>query len=113
VVVEMGSAGFKVPVIPNIHQAVYAAASAPGALEMRDWHTCEKTHCRAGWVVTKAGEAGKALEAQTSTAFAAMQILKASSPIRVFPPRFYEENDVALADMRRCADEEAKLGHAE
>jgi uncharacterized protein YjbI with pentapeptide repeats len=26
------------PIIPNIHQAVYAAASQPGALDMGSWH---------------------------------------------------------------------------
>lgn len=74
---------------------------------MGDWHRCETTHCRAGWVVQLAGEAGKTLEAQTSALFAAMQILKASSPIRVSPPRFFESDQQALADMKRCADEEA------
>src|SRR5436309_3202922 len=36
-----------VPKIENIHQKVFAAVSLPGALNMRDWHTCETTHCRA------------------------------------------------------------------
>ena len=75
---------------------------------MANWHTCDTTHCRAGWVVMLAGEAGKALEAKTSTLFAAMQIYKASSPtIRVFPPRFFDGNQKAIDDMKRCADEEA------
>jgi hypothetical protein len=81
--------------------------SKQGALEMNNWHTCETTHCRAGWVVTLAGEAGKALESKTSTLFAAMQIYKASSAIRVFPARFFETNREAMDDMKRCADEEA------
>jgi hypothetical protein len=94
-------------VIPSIHSAVLAAVSAPGALEMNNWHTCKTTHCRAGWVVVLAGEAGRKLESETSTLFTAMQILKASSPIRVSPPRFFESNAQAMADMQRCADEEA------
>jgi hypothetical protein len=96
-------------VIPGIHAAVATAASKKDALNMGDWHTCETTHCRAGWVVTLAGEKGKALEAASSTLFAAMQIYRASSPIRVYPVRFFETNEVAMADMRRCAEEEAKL----
>lgn len=76
---------------------------------MSEWHICDTTHCRAGWVVHLAGAAGYDLEERTSTLFAAMQIYKASSPIRVSPVRFYESNEVALADMKRCADEEAKL----
>ena len=76
---------------------------------MGDWHTCSTTHCRAGWVVHLAGEAGKELEKKTSTLFAAMQIYKASSPIRVSPTRFFETNEAAMKDMQRCAEEEAKL----
>ena len=93
-----------IPVIENIHSAVLAAASCEKALNMSDWHTCNTTHCRAGWVVHLAGEAGYELEKQTSTLFAAMQIYHASSPdIQVSPPRFYESNGVALDDMKRCA----------
>jgi hypothetical protein len=99
-----------IPTIPRIHAAVLAACSKPDALDMSNWHTCETTHCRAGWVVILAGEAGKALQSKTSTLFAAMQIYKASSPtIRVFPTRFFETNAVAMLDMKRCADKEAAL----
>ena len=89
---------------------MFEAASQPEALEMKTWHTCGTTHCRAGWVVVLAGEAGAVLEKKTSTEFAAMQIYKASSAIRVFTPRFYETNEKALADMKRCAEEEASAG---
>jgi hypothetical protein len=76
---------------------------------MGDWHKCDTTHCRGGWVVTLAGKAGKTLEDKTSSEFAAMQIYKASSPIKVSPVRFYESNEVAMADIKRCAVEESKL----
>jgi len=39
-----------------------------------------------------------------------MQIYKASSPIRVSPVRFFESNEVAMADIQRCAAEEAAFG---
>jgi hypothetical protein len=103
---------FQHPVIPSIHAAVLAVASNPDALNMKNWHTCETTHCRAGWVVVLAGAAGKELEAKTSTMFAAMQIYKASSPIRVSPTRFFETNEKAMEDMKRCAAEEAALKEA-
>jgi hypothetical protein len=104
---------FSVPRVAGIHAAVLEAVSKPDALDMSDWHTCETTHCRAGWVVTLAGEAGRALEKQTSTLFAAMQIYKASSPaIRVAPGRYFEGNEEALADIRRCATEEATAAPA-
>lgn len=73
------------------------------------WHTCETTHCRAGWVVTLSGPEAKKLEKETSTLFAAMQIYKASSSIWVSPPRYFEDNEKAMADMERCAKEEASL----
>lgn len=111
---------FDVPVIPNIHQTVLAAIESQNkafalcaetrdrqALDMSDWHKCKMTHCRGGWVLTLAGEKGKALEKSSSTLFAAMQIYKASSKIKVSPVRFFETNEVALADMQRCASEEA------
>jgi hypothetical protein len=98
-----------IPVIANIHQAVLSAASKPDALNMGGWHQCNTTHCRGGWVVHLAGEKGYALEKATNTLFAAMQIYKASSPIKVSPVRFFEKNEVAMADMERCAKEEAAL----
>ena len=55
-----------------------------------------------------AGEAGYALERFHNTALAAQLIYRESNPaIPVSPPRFYETNDQALADMRRMADLEA------
>ena len=97
------------PVIPNIHAKVLEAVSKPKALEMNSWHTCDTTHCRAGWVVVLAGEEGKKLEEETSTLFAAMQIYKASSPIKVPPTRFFDSNEIAMADMKRCDEEESKI----
>ena len=76
---------------------------------MDAWHTCDTTHCRAGWVVHLAGESGYALEKQTSTLHAAMQIYHKSSKIKVSPPRFFESNEEALNDMKRCAQEEMSL----
>lgn len=43
------------------------------------------------------------------TAHAALQIYHASSPVHVSPVRFYETNTVAMADIERCAEEEAAL----
>ena len=77
---------------------------------MSTWHTCETTHCRAGWVVELAGEAGKELERRTTTLFAAIQIYDKSCPeIVVNPPRFYELNEKAMEDMKRCAEAEMSL----
>jgi hypothetical protein len=75
---------------------------------MGRWHTCGTTHCRAGWVVHLAGEAGYALERFHDTALAAQLIYRESNPaLPVSPTRFYEKNDVALADMKRMAELES------
>ena len=94
--------------IPEIDKAVYAAASQPDALYMGDWHTCETTHCRAGWVIHLAGPAGKALEARFNTELAAMLIYRESgSPIN--PCRFYDNDADALADMKKRAEAAVRL----
>jgi len=97
----------EITAIENIHEKVLEAVSNEGALDMSSWH-CGTTHCRAGWVVTLAGEEGKKLEAETDTCFAAMMIYKKSSPIHVPPTRFFEDNKTAMADIKRCAELEAK-----
>jgi hypothetical protein len=84
---------------------VYAAASGEGNLDMSDWHSCETTHCRAGWVVHLAGKEGYALEEETSTLFAAQQIYKASG-YEISPVRFYDTNEDAMSDMKRLAEVE-------
>jgi hypothetical protein len=104
----MQGIGLNIPIVKNIHQKVLEAVSKTGTLEMGGWHTCNTTHCRGGWVVVLAGEAGKKLEELTSPEFAAMQIYDKSSDINVSPVRFYESNEVALADIKRCAALEAE-----
>lgn len=98
---------FKVPVIADIHKIIYSAVSQPKALDMSNWHTCETMHCRAGWVVTLAGEAGRELEKNTSTLFAAQQIYKASG-YEISPVRFFDSDEDALADMKRLAERESE-----
>ena len=112
--------GFFIPRIENIHSKVYEAASQPGALDMLLWHSCETTHCRAGWVVHLAGKAGYALELACSwttpspTSLAARLIYAASGyhegglgSTNLVPNEFLASNDEALDDMRRLADMEA------
>ncbi len=71
---------------------------------MGSWHTCDNTHCRAGWVVTLAGAEGKALEAFYDTPLAAMMIYDASAPgFEINPCRFFDSNEDALADMAKLA----------
>lgn len=95
-----------IPVIPDIHKAVYAAASQIDALDMSNWHTCNTTHCRAGWVVTLSGEAGKELERRlNNTGTAAALIYQASDPTLERIPSWHVSNDQALDDMKRLAEQ--------
>jgi hypothetical protein len=98
-----------VPSIENIHQRIYEAVSQPQALNMGNWHSCETTHCRAGWVVHLAGKAGYALEKFHNTELAAMLIYRESGHY-INPARFYDSNVSALADMKRLAEESALSG---
>ena len=74
---------------------------------MAEWHTCDTTHCRAGWVVALAGDDGKALEGRIGTPAAATLIYLASDPTLEKFPSFYCGNDEALEDMKRLAELEA------
>jgi len=78
---------------------------------MSSWHKCSTTHCRAGWAVHLAGEEGYKLEKfyGGDTLIAAMRIIIESSPIEVHVPRFFDSNKLAMEDMKRCAEAEAKL----
>ena len=99
---------YTIPIIEKIHNKVYTAASSKSALNMNDWHSCDTCHCRAGWVVALAGSAGAALESKISTLFAAMLIYRASDPVnKISVLRFYDSNDMAMADMKRLAELEA------
>ena len=94
-----------VPVIPDIDARILALVEAnPSALDMGSWHSCETTHCRAGWAVHLAGEAGYALEKQYGPERAGRMIYLASTG-RV--PHFYATNERALEDIRECAASQA------
>ena len=96
-------AEMKIPVIADIHKKIYEAVSQPKALDMRAFHICETTHCRACWAIHLAGKEGYDLEAKTSSVFAAMQIYKASGYL-INPCRFFDSNADALADMKKLAE---------
>jgi len=106
-----------VPVVEDLHRRVYEAARQAGALDMSDWHTCETTHCRAGWVTHLAGPAGRALEDSIGTAPAARLIYLVSDPERFsgagaepLPAFFFTSEPSALQDMARMAGVGARRG---
>ncbi len=91
--------------VPDLHTKMLAAIEA-GGLEMGSWHTCETTHCRAGWAITLAGNVGKYMESQLGPAAAGAFITLASCPWMEKVPNFYASNETALADIKKCAERE-------
>ncbi len=91
------------PVVPNIDAAILAAIRTQGcSLKMNRWHSCETTHCRAGWAIHLAGEAGYTLERATTPYLAGRLIYEASRP-GVPCPDFFASDLEALADLAQCA----------
>ena len=92
-----------VPIVLNIDAAILAAIGEDASgLDMKDWH-CGTTHCRAGWPVKLAGEAGAKLERRFGTGAAGALIYAASRP-GMPVPNFFASNADALADLRKCAE---------
>ena len=71
---------------------------------MSTWHTCETTHCRAGWAIHLAGAAGAALEFGMGAPAAGALIYAASRPNKPIP-NFYADNKTAMQSMRDDAAE--------
>jgi len=66
---------------------------------MGKWHTCETTHCRAGWAVTLHPQ-GRELEAKYGTSAAAALIYNACTG---FVPDFFASNRAAMQDIMQRA----------
>jgi uncharacterized protein YjbI with pentapeptide repeats len=89
--------------VPQLHNKMLEAVGSGGTLDMSSWHKCDTTHCRAGWAVHLAGNAGKLLEAQMGTAMAGALIHVASCPWMEKVPDFYATDEVALEDIKAQA----------
>ena len=95
----------EVPVVEHLDAKILAAVeSGGGTLDMSDWHSCDTTHCRAGWAVHLAGEKGYALERERDAESAGRAIYLASTGRC---PYFFDTTERALADIKRCAAEDA------
>ena len=68
---------------------------------MAQWHStvCNTTHCRAGWAIHLAGQAGYALEAKLGSSVAGA-LIYARSCQEFAVPDFLDSNEAAIADMR-------------
>ena len=97
--------GVEIPVIEEIDAAILAAVQRGGcSLNKRTWHSCETTHCRAGWAIHLAGKAGSKLEASVGSCVAGALIYAKSRPDKPVP-NFFACNSDALADLQACAAE--------
>jgi hypothetical protein len=95
-----------VPVVENLDAKILARVeSGEGKLDMSTWHSCETTHCRAGWAIHLAGKAGYELEEKLGDPqYAGRAIYRASTGRS---PHFFANDRDALTDIRRCAAEDA------
>ena len=92
-----------IPIVPNLDAAILAAIEAGGGLDMSSWHhPCGTSHCRAGWAVVTAGEAGKELERKVGSEAAGTLIYLVSRPGQPVP-NFYADNETTLASLRADA----------
>jgi hypothetical protein len=106
-----------VPVVPHLDARILSSIER-GVLvfEMGSWHgdgpqgpeatieACGTTHCRAGSAIHLAGKAGYALERKLGNPERAGRAIYLASTGR--SPYFFGSNERALADIRRCAEED-------
>ncbi|HEY3499951.1 MAG TPA: pentapeptide repeat-containing protein [Polyangiaceae bacterium] len=97
-----------VPVVEQLDcKILEAVTTGGGELDMGDWHSCETTHCRAGWAIHLAGKAGYDLEKQVGSPQAGRMIYLASTGRSAY---FYGDNATALEDIKRRAAEQQPAG---
>ena len=72
---ELGDT-FKESYDPTLKAKILKAVESPkNALKMDQWHSCESTHCIAGWAVHLSGDKGKQMEDASTTYLAARLLL--------------------------------------
>ena len=93
---------YNAPAIPNIHERI--AEVVAENLTLREWNSSSGVaHCRARWVFTLAGEAGRELEEKIGTDAAAALIYMASDPELEQIPDWVADNEDALEDIHAMA----------
>ena len=90
--------------VPHLDAKILERIQSGGRLEVDCWHSCDTSHCRAGWAVVVAGPAGRALEWMQGTRAAASLIYAASRPKNKIPDFAAElDNEEVLNDIKKCA----------
>jgi len=85
--------------VPGLDAAILAVIETWGSLDMRDWHLCKTTHCRAGWALT-IHPRGAELEEAFGSRLAASAIYLVSTGMI---PDFFTSNEAALASIQEGA----------
>jgi len=83
----------------RLRAVAIAALADADALEMDTWHTCETTHCIAGWAIYQAGEPGRILEALHGSAIAGRLLLGNEAAMH-----FHDDNDDAREWLQSVLD---------
>lgn len=100
----------KIAKIENLFTKILDAINSGGDLKMSDWHTCDTTHCIAGWAVSIAGEAGRVAENLLGTSAAGALIINESCPyLEGEVPDFHADNETGMAFIKECAEKEKEL----
>ena len=91
-----------IPHIEDIDLNILEAATRKGqSIDMRHWHRCKTTHCRAGWAIELAGVEGANLEHLFAPSVAGALIYAASGSHPV--PSWSVSDEEALEDLKKRA----------
>lgn len=96
------------PTVEKLFTKIKEAIETNGnKLEMGDWHSCETTHCMAGWAIHLVGEEGYELENKFSSSVAGALIINKSCPyLEGKVPNFTASNENAMEFINQCAAQE-------
>ena len=93
----------EITALNNLRSAIFErVCEAPQALEMSKWHTCETTHCLAGWAVVIHPQ-GKLLESVYGTSAAAAMIFQVCEGE---VPSFHSSNKAAMEWLKKEKNEQ-------
>jgi hypothetical protein len=66
---------------------------------MNGWHTCDTTHCIAGWAIAQAGEPGRLMEAVMGPEIAGLMLLGTEAHAH-----FFDADDTARAWLQEVLE---------
>jgi len=95
--------------VENLFTKIKKAIDSGGILNMDNWHTCETTHCLAGWTTILADKEGKVADEKFGTSLAAALIINESCPyLKGKVPDFYTNEEDAMEFINECVQKELK-----